>query len=142
MRALLDTSVLIALLDANHIHHRTARQWLMTHTDGWASCPITLNGCIRILSQPQYPNRLPMKTVVQGLQVAMAQAMHQFWTDDINPLDTNGINWSQVMRPVDITDAYLLSLAVKNQACLVTLDQGMSLSWAIGAQAQHLKVLS
>lgn len=142
MRALLDTSVLIALLDANHIHHRTARQWLTTHTDGWASCPITLNGCIRILSQPQYPNRLPMKTVVQGLQVAMAQAMHQFWTDDINPLDTNGINWSQVMRPVDITDAYLLSLAVKNQACLVTLDQGMSLSWAIGAQAQHLKVLS
>ncbi len=113
----------------------------MTHTDGWAICPITRNGCIRILSQPQYPNRLPMKTVVQGLQVAMAQAMHQFWTDDINPLDTNGINWSQVMRPVDITDACLLSLAVKNQACLVTLDQGMSLTWAIGAQVQHIYVV-
>ncbi len=141
MRALLDTSVLIALLDANHVHHRLATTWFQSHADGWASCPITLNGCIRILSQANYPNRLPMHVVVQGLQEAMQHPMHVFWADDIHPLDTNGINWGQVMRPADITDAYLLALAVKNQGCLVTLDQGISLSWAIGAEAQHQYVV-
>jgi predicted nucleic acid-binding protein len=68
MRSLLDTSVLIALLDAGHVHHRLTAKWLQTHgSAGWASCPITLNGCIRILSQPTYPNRLPMQRVVDGL---------------------------------------------------------------------------
>jgi toxin-antitoxin system PIN domain toxin len=138
LRALLDTSVLIALLDANHIHHRLCSQWLSTHTAGWASCPITLNGCVRILSQAAYPNRLPMHTVVAGLQQAMRHPMHEFWADDINPLDPTAIDWQQVLRPADITDAYLLALAVRQQACLVTLDFCLSLSWATGAQEQHL----
>lgn len=113
----------------------------MGHSDGWASCPITLNGCVRILSQAQYPNRLPMKTVVEGLSAAVQHPMHQFWPDDINPLEENGINWSQVLRPVDITDAYLLSLAVKKNGCLATLDQGISISWVQNAKLQHLQVL-
>jgi len=138
LRALLDTSVLIALLDANHIHHRLCSQWLSTHIAGWASCPITLNGCVRILSQAAYPNRLPMHTVVAGLQQAMRHPMHEFWPDDINPLDANAIDWQQVLRPADITDAYLLALAVRHQACLVTLDQGISVKWATGADEQHL----
>ena len=138
LRALLDTSVLIALLDANHVHHRLCSQWLAAHTAGWASCPITLNGCVRILSQATYPNRLPMHTVVAGMQQAMRHPMHEFWADDINPLDPTAIDWQQVLRPADITDAYLLALAVRLQACLVTLDFGLSLSWATGAQKQHL----
>ena len=49
MRALLDVNVLIALLDADHVHHARARTWLHDHSaDGWASCPITQNGCARI----------------------------------------------------------------------------------------------
>ena len=142
MRALLDTSVLIALLDANHVHHRLTMAWFQQHQNGWASCPITLNGCIRILSQPNYPNRLPMVRVAKGLNEAMQHPMHQFWPDDINPLDAAGIVWQQVMRPVDITDAYLLALAVKHQACLVTLDQGISIDWAKDAKPQNLMVLS
>ena len=141
MRALLDTSVLIALLDANHVHHRLATTWFQSHADGWASCPITLNGCIRILSQANYPNRLPMHVVVQGLQEAMQHPMHVFWADDIHPLDATGIDWQQVLRPADITDAYLLALAVKNQACMVTLDQKIAIPWALRADARHLRVL-
>lgn len=58
MRALLDVNVLIALLDAAHVHHRNARAWLEANIEqGWASCPLTQNGCIRILSQPAYPAR-------------------------------------------------------------------------------------
>lgn len=56
MRALLDINILIALLDSGHIHHRLATEWVEKNINaGWASCPITQNGCIRIMSQPGYP---------------------------------------------------------------------------------------
>ena len=59
MRALLDVNVLIALLDENHTSHELAAEWLADHIDdGWASCPMTQNGCVRILTQPRYPNSL------------------------------------------------------------------------------------
>ena len=142
MRALLDTSVLIALLDANHIHHKLCNRWLAGTQDGWASCPITLNGSVRILSQPNYPNRLPMQTAVRGLQAAMAHPMHAFWPDAVDPLAMPGLNWDVLLRPAQITDAYLLALAVRNQGCLVTLDQGIALAWVQGASDTHLKVLA
>ena len=57
MRSLLDVNVLIALLDADHISHTAATAWLSEHgRRGWASCPITQNGCVRIMSHPGYPN--------------------------------------------------------------------------------------
>ena len=47
MRSLLDVNVLIALLDEAHIGLATATRWLAGAIDqGWASCPITQNGCI------------------------------------------------------------------------------------------------
>jgi predicted nucleic acid-binding protein len=56
MRALLDVNVLIALLDSDHLHHTRAMAWLQENIQsGWASCPLTENGCIRIMSQPGYP---------------------------------------------------------------------------------------
>ena len=57
MRALLDVNVLVALLDENHTHNAAAETWLAGNIHhGWASCPLTQNGCVRILSQPAYPN--------------------------------------------------------------------------------------
>ena len=68
MRALLDVNLLIALLDAGHIHHRLATGWLASEiASGWASCPITQNGCLRILSQPAYPGARPVAAVAQRL---------------------------------------------------------------------------
>ena len=55
MRALLDVNVLVALLDRTHLHHRVATDWLAANVSrGWASCPLTQNGCVRILSLPSY----------------------------------------------------------------------------------------
>jgi predicted nucleic acid-binding protein len=63
MIALLDVNLLIALFDASHVHHHLAHQWFAgCRSQGWATCPLTENACIRIISQPAYPNRLPTGT--------------------------------------------------------------------------------
>jgi len=68
MRALLDANVLIALLDPDHSMHEQARKWLPSNVSrGWASCPITQNGCVRIMSNLGYPNALPTAAVMDGL---------------------------------------------------------------------------
>ena len=142
MRALLDTSVLIALLDASHVHHSLVAQWLPKHAArGWASCPITLNGCIRIMSQTQYPNRVPLHEVVQGLAQAMQSPLHEFWPDDVNTVLSQAINWDFTLRPAQLTDAYLLALAVAHKGRLVTLDKGIPLSCVRQAKPDALVVL-
>ena len=90
------------------------------------------------MAQPSNTNRLPIQTVVAGLQQAMLPLIHEFWADEINPLQSDALNWGRLLRPTDITDAYLLSLAVTKQAYLVSLDQGIALSWVVGAEKNHL----
>ena len=76
MRALLDVNVLIALFDAAHVHHRAASDWLGANIEqGWASCPLTQNGCLRILSQPRYPNAVPLAVRRGGRLVTFDRAV-------------------------------------------------------------------
>jgi hypothetical protein len=73
MRALLDVNVLIPLLDSDHSPHARATQWFARHArSGWASCPITQNGCVRIMSHSGYPNALPVRAVRERLAEASA----------------------------------------------------------------------
>src|SRR5262249_18097872 len=59
-RALLDINVLLALLDSDHVDHQLARDWINAEIQhGWASCAITQNGFVRIISQPRYPSPVP-----------------------------------------------------------------------------------
>lgn len=126
MRALLDVNVLIALLDANHLQHRRATEWLEENAaSGWASCPLTQNGCIRIMSHPSYPNPVPASAVAERLQEAVAHPLHQFWPDDISMLTPGVIDWRRILGSRQVTDAYLLALAVKHKGRLVTLDKGI-----------------
>ena len=88
MRALLDVNVLIALLDENHVHHAAASDWLAERIEsGWASCPLTQNGCIRILSQPRYPNALGVGEAMARLWTAVSTPHHRFIADDVSLLD-------------------------------------------------------
>lgn len=142
MVALLDINVLIALLDANHIHHPVATQWLSDHLDaGWASCPLTQNGSIRILSQTTYPNRAPAAEVAARLAEATRHPAHHFWPDAVSLLTPGLMEWNNLLTGRHITDAYLLALAVKNHGRFVTLDKGIPLSAVQGAQARHLVML-
>lgn len=143
MRALLDVNVLIALLDAGHVHHTTATSWLASAIhDGWASCPLTQNGCIRIMSQPAYPGALPAAQVGQRLAEAAAGPEHEFWPADISLLGADRFDWSRVLGHRQVTDAYLLALAVRHGGRLVSFDRGIPLDAVVGASAQHLVVLT
>ena len=142
MRALLDVNVLVALLDGSHLHHRAATDWLVAHTrEGWASCPLTQNGCLRILSLPSYPNPQPTASVAQRLGQAVADATHAFWPDAFSLLDEGRLAWDRVLSSRQITDAYLLALATANGGRLVTFDRGIGIGAVAGAAKRNLLVL-
>lgn len=139
MRALLDVNVLIALLDADHTSHRAAWVWFREHgKSGWASCPVTQNGCIRILSHPGYPNPRSVSEVVERLRAATEDSAHEFWADSLSVLDNEMVDATRVHGPKQLTDIYLLALAVQNDGRLVTFDAGISVSAVRRAKARHL----
>ncbi len=142
MRALLDVNVLIALLDEGHLHHAVARDWLSRNIkQGWASCPLTQNGCIRILSQPAYPGALPPAAVAARLTAATTTDWHDFWPDSLSLLDGASANWHGVLGSHQVTDVYLLALAVNRGGRLATFDRAIPLQAVPGAKPKHLVVI-
>ena len=109
MRALLDVNVLIALLDSDHTSHVVALSWFEKHArEGWASCPITQNGCVRIM---------------------------------ISLLDPDVVDSTRIHGPRQLTDIYLLALAVEQEGRFVTFDTGVPLAVVRKATADNLVVL-
>ena len=142
LRALLDVNVLIALLDSDHLHHQQAVEWLEEGAPhGWASCPITQNGFIRILSNPRYRNPTSTADAIYRLKKAVDGPAHKFWPDSLSLFETGLVNWEKALSCRSLTDAYLLALAVKNNGRLVTFDRGITTDFVNGATAQHLLVL-
>lgn len=142
MRALLDVNVLIALLDAAHMHHVAATRWLEREiAHGWASCPLTQNACLRIMAQPAYPQALPLAAVATRLQQAAAHPAHLFLADDYSLLDADALHWHHLLGHRQITDSYLLGLAVRHKCRFVSFDARVSLHAVSGAKPEHLVVL-
>jgi uncharacterized protein len=141
-RALLDVNVLIALLDFDHIHHARAATWLSENiAAGWASCAITQNGCVRIMSQPGYPNALPAARVAQRLREATGTEHHRFVASDLSLLDARCFDTEQLLGHRQVTDAYLLGLTVAHALKLVTFDGGVAVRVARGFESTRLVVL-
>jgi len=139
LRALFDVNVLIALLDADHVGHDAATSWFAAHLEhGWASCPITENGAARIMASAGYPNPIPVAATVQRLAMAKATEHHRFWPDDVSLTDTAVFNQTELLGPKQITDRYLLALAVRHGGRFVTFDQGVRPTAVVGASARHL----
>jgi toxin-antitoxin system PIN domain toxin len=142
MTALLDANVLIALFDGAHLHHRQAHEWLATHrSSGWATCPLTQNACLRIISQPAYPGRLPVADIARRLHGAISVADHQFWPDDVSLCDPDSIAHDRILSPRHLTDLYLLALAVKHNGRLVTFDRNIPFSAVPAANERHWVIL-
>jgi toxin-antitoxin system PIN domain toxin len=142
MRALLDVNVLIALLDVDHSLHVRARHWFAASGGReWASCPLTQNGCVRIMSHSAYPNALAVRAVIERLAEAAAQPQHAFWPDDLSLLDPAVADASRIHGPRQLTDLYLLALAVRRDGRFVTFDRSVALEAIHGARPRHLFLL-
>lgn len=141
MRSLLDVNVLLALLDSDHVDHRTARAWLEREIEhGWASCAITQNGFLRVISQERYPSPVSVDVAAQRLRSATATDYHEFLPCDVSLLDPS-IKTDRVHGTKQVTDIYLLALACAHDCRLVTFDRAVPLSAVPMARGEQLVVL-
>lgn len=143
MRSLLNLNVLIALLDAEHLHHEAARVWSRENIQhGWATWPITQNGCLRIMAQPSYSNGIPASLVAERLREATATDHHHFWSDNVSRLETSTVDGRRIIGPEQITDVYLLAVAEEHQGRFVTFDARIAPDTVRGGDRKFLCDLS
>jgi toxin-antitoxin system PIN domain toxin len=141
--ALLDVNVLVALFDPGHIHHDAAHDWLEIHRpDGWATCPLTELALVRTLSNPAYwPAAERTADIAERLRQFRASGDHQFWRDSLELTD-DIFNLSYVKGHGQLTDVYLLGLAVKRNGRLATFDRTIPIAAVTGADRQTLAVIA
>jgi toxin-antitoxin system PIN domain toxin len=125
---LLDVNVLIALIDPAHVSHDAAHDWFARNAHaGWATCPLTQNGVIRIVGHPRYPNHPGPPAMVAAIVARLIELPgHAFWPDDISVLGGSLVDPAKILTPAQVTDTYLLGLAVAHGGRLATFDRRLS----------------
>lgn len=142
--SLLDVNVLVALFDPDHLHHEFAHDWFADHRgQGWATCSITENGLVRILSNPAYgPTVTTVADMAARLSRFRASGGHVFWGESVSLSDPGLFDWSAGISHRHLTDVYLLALARARGGCLVTFDRTIPLRAVRGATTKHLVVVA
>nr|WP_294513175.1 TA system VapC family ribonuclease toxin [uncultured Rhodopila sp.] len=111
-----------------HVGHEAAHRWFGdVGWVSWATCPITENGVLRIVGHPKYPNSADSPAEVAPI-VARLRALpgHVFWTDDLCLMGSDRVDAAQIATPGQVTDTYLLALAVARRGQLATFDRRLS----------------
>jgi uncharacterized protein len=139
-RHLPDVNVWIALLDEAHVFHAQALQFFERSKLRIATTPLVENGVIRVLNLPGYSRLGPagFDNVSRKLAEVCAAVDHEFWPGRVSLCSPGTVVWPRVMGHNQITDVYLLALAVAHGGCLATLDHGVSLATVEGAAPRHL----
>lgn len=125
---LLDVNVLVALTWPTHVHHGAARYWFdQCSAAGWATCPITQLGFVRLSSNTRIiRDAVSPRDAVAMLKRLTALPGHEFWGGEL-PLSTTGPFASLAfVGHRQVTDAYLLALAQRKDEKLATLDRGVA----------------
>src|SRR3977135_137635 len=137
--ALLDVNALIALAWDSHVHHARMRVWFAENSSGgWATCPLTESGFVRVSSNPQVlPAAIGINAARAVLSALRARDAHRFLTDDVS-LDDSDV--PSITGHRQVTDAHLLTLARRRGVRLVTFDAGM-LALSQGRDVELLTVL-
>ncbi len=140
----MDVNFLIALLDPDHVFHESGHAWWSdNHASGWASCPLTENGVVRIMSNPNYSNSVEFspRDLIDRIRSFAQNSVHEFWSADISLRDPGIFAIDRIHGSRQLTDLYLLALAIKHGGRLVTFDQNIPLSAVNGARSKHLFVV-
>ena len=143
MVALLDVNAIIALVDSDHMGHQSIQKWFsVNHPAGWATCPLTENGMVRVLSQAAYPSgqRSPTEVVqvLNALKTAF-KSSYQFWADDLSIADNSVFNSPLIAGTRQVTDVYLLGLAARHNGILVSFDRSLGWQAVLGGSQQLIK---
>jgi uncharacterized protein len=144
IRFLFDVNVLVALMWPAHEAHAVVQAWFRRNaTRGWATCPLTQAGFVRIVSNPAFsPQAVLPEQALDLLSVNLSHPNHVFWPDDLP--------FAQAIEPFlprltghrQVTDAYLLGLATHRKGRLLTLDRGIP-ALAGGAKLrEHVELIS
>jgi hypothetical protein len=124
--SLLDVNVLIALFDPMHIFHEAAHVWFKRRGGArWATCPITENGFVRVVSNSRYPSGAltPAEAIMRLTGFQSEAAGHIFWSDEISLSDDSLFNADLIVQSKELTDVYLVGLAAKRGGRLASFDR-------------------
>lgn len=141
---LLDVNVLVALFDRAHVDHESVHRWFATKgARRWATCPITENGLLRVVTNPAYPNlEVTATQVATHLEGLIAnQPNHERWPDDVSLTDRGLFALARIQGHRQLTDAYLLGLCHRHSGRLATLDRRISASCVVGGSASLIELI-
>jgi hypothetical protein len=140
--ALLDVNVLVALFDAAHVHHEAAHDWFADNRKhGWATCAITENGFLRVLTNPKSGVTERAPAIIDSLNAFCASGHHVFWPDVLSLRDRL-FDLSVAPGHRQVTDIYLLGLATKMGGLLATFDRSIPLKAVRNARPDTLAVIA
>jgi uncharacterized protein len=142
---LLDANVLIALSWPTHEAHESVQRWFAKHSNrGWATCSFTQAAFVRIVSNPAFsPDAVTPNEAMTLLSANLQHPAHEFWKGDIPFVDAVKAFRQGIVGHRQVTDAFLLGLAIHNKGRLATMDRGViSLLTATGGNSTYVEVLS
>ena len=124
---LLDLNVLIALVDSAHQHYQKAQNWFISSGKyRWGLCPLTEAGFLRVTTNPAYrPKPRTFGESIAILQILKGHTNYWFWEIDKSWVELTAPFAARIFGHQQVTDAYLLGLAIKEKAVLVTFDKGI-----------------
>jgi toxin-antitoxin system PIN domain toxin len=137
--ALLDVNALVALAWDSHVHHAAMRAWFTANDSaGWATCPITESGFVRVSSNPiVLPSAIGVDAARGVLSALRAHPRHRFLTDDVSITNSDVPSIAGYRQ---VSDAHLLTLARRRGVRLVTFDASI-LTMGAGNDVEVLTTL-
>jgi hypothetical protein len=141
---LLDVNVLVALFDPDHIHHELAHDWFADNRSrGWATCPLTENGFVRVLANPAYGSPVNrVSELIERLRTFCESGGHHFWPDSMSLTDETVFRPGLIGGHRQLTDVYLLALARKHKGRLATFDRTIPFTAVTGGTRELLEVIA
>ena len=126
-RNLLDLNVLISLADQRHDHHQLARGWFASsRNNSWGICPLTEAGFLRVTTGPAF--RLGAHTFERAIAILQSlKSLPGYWYWGIKEswVDLTAPFRARISGHQQVTDAYLLGMAIREDGVLVTFDKGI-----------------
>lgn len=124
---LLDINVLIPLLWPRHTEQAKVRKWFRANAvESFSTCSLSQAGFLRITSSPgDMKQKFSILAARELLFALSKEPGHRFWPTTIDVFNATNRFLSRMQGPKQVTDAYLLSIAIHHQGKLATMDRAI-----------------